>query len=309
MDNEIPSLRNLALRSKIIRGIREWFYENGYIEVDTPVRIAAPAPEPNIDCPKSGRGWLRASPELQMKRILARGAEKIFQIGPCFRQGECGKRHNPEFSMLEWYRVGASSDDILSETISLLRFVASYALGTQIITKDTYSIDLNAKWEIVSVRDAYLKWAGWDPVTSFEQDRFDEDMALKIEPKLPKEKPFVLCDYPKAAASLARLRTENPLVAERWELYIGGIEIANAYGELTNGTEQRRRFEKAKEERRRLDEDDYPLDEDFLNDLEEGKFPSCGGIALGIDRLVMLLCNEDNIASVRPFSQRPGEIL
>lgn len=292
------SLDNLALRARAMAAIRHWFCGCGYLEVETPVRIAAPAPEPHIDCPRSGDAWLRASPELQMKRLMAAGAEKIFQIGPCFRAGERGRLHAEEFTMLEWYRRGADALGILDETKALLRQTALEATGSTVIRYRGSQCDLAADWRVVTVREAYLRHAGWDPLENFDQDRFDEDMALKVEPALPKDAPCVLYGYPRQAASLARLSPEDARVAERWELYLCGIEVANAFCELADGAEQRRRFEEARRERRALGEDDYPLDEGFLGDLERGEFPPCGGIAVGIDRIAMLLCGADSIAEV-----------
>ena len=300
---DFPPFANLVVRDRMLTAIREWFHDSGFIEVETPVRIAAPAPEPHIDCPPSGDAWLRASPELQMKRLLAAGCDRIFQIGPCFRAGERGSRHNPEFTLLEWYRRGAGCDGILDDTVALLRHVARGAIGGTRLAWGGAEVDLGAEWLRLTVSEAYRRWAGWDPAEAFDQDRFDVDMALKIEPALPRDVPCVLCDYPAPAASLARLRPEDPRVAERWELYLCGMEIANAYGELADGREQRRRFEAARDERRRLGEDDYPLDEGFLGDLERGAFPACGGIALGIDRLAMLLCGAATIGDVRAFCE------
>jgi len=295
-----PPLENLALRDRALTAMRAWFHGRGYIEVTTPARIAAPAPEPHIDCPRAGDAWLRASPELQMKKLVAAGAERIFQIGPCFRAGERGRLHAEEFTMLEWYRRGVTARDILAETEALLRHVAREATGATVVSHRGVTCDLAAPWRVVTVRDAYRQWAGWDPLADFDQDRFDEDMALKVEPALPKETPCVLYGYPRQAASLSRLSPDDPRVAERWELYLCGVEVANAFGELTDGAEQRRRFEEARRERRALGEDDYPLDEDFLRALARGDFPDCGGIAVGIDRFVMLLCGADAISDAMP---------
>ncbi len=153
-----------------------------------------------------------------------------------------------------------------------------------------------------------MHYAGWDPLENFDQDRFDEDMALKVEPALPKDAPCVLYGYPRQAASLARLSPEDGRVAERWELYLCGIEVANAFCELADGAEQRRRFEAARAARAALGEADYGgLDEAFLRDLESGAFPFCGGIAVGIDRLAMLFCDAASIDEVRPFCPPIGE--
>lgn len=291
-------LQNLKVRDRMLAAMRGWFHARGYLEVETRVRIAAPAPEPHIDCPACGDGFLRASPELQMKKLMAAGAERIFQIGPCFREGERGRLHSPEFTMLEWYRRGAAARDILDETRAMLAAVARDACGGTVARHRGAACDVGAEWQVMPVREAYMRWAGWDPVAAFDQDRFDEDMALKIEPSLPKDAPVVLYGYPREAASLSKLSEADGRVAERWELYICGIEVANAFGELTDGREQRRRFNAAKEERLALGEADYPLDEEFLRLLENGAFPECGGIAVGIDRLAMLLCGADAIADV-----------
>jgi lysyl-tRNA synthetase class 2 len=271
---------NLKARAQMMRIVRSFFDGLGFIEVETPVRIAAPAPEPHIDCPPCGGMFLRASPELQMKKLLASGMERIYQIGPCFRDGEKGSRHNPEFTMLEWYRAGATYMDILEDAKSLLRAVFA---GTSVEASTT----------VETVRRMYARFAGWDPFDGFDQDRFDYDMATKIEPNLPGGFVFLI-DYPPEAASLSRLRGG---VAERWELYHDGLELANCFTELCDGEEQRRRFAEAREERRRIGECDYPVDEEFLDMLPLVK--SAAGVAFGVDRLAMLRCGAASIADVR----------
>lgn len=272
----------IAERSRVLREVRAFFDGRGFVEVETPVRIPAPAPEPHIDCPHSGDWFLRASPELQMKKLLAAGMERIYQIGPCFREGESGRRHSPEFTMLEWYRANADYSDIAHDAEELVAEVLRPRRS--------------AALPRVTVREAYRRWAGWDPMENWDADRFDFDMATKIEPNLPKE-PLFLTDYPAPAASLSRLKADDPRVAERWELYVDGIELANAFTELTDPVEQRQRFEAAREERRTLGEADYPLDEEFLDAL--ARMPPSGGAALGVDRLVMLACGAASIVDVQ----------
>ena len=304
----LPPLANLRRRDEMISSLRGWFHANGFYEVETPVRIPVPAPEPNIDCPPSAGAWLRASPELQMKRLLAAGADRIFQIGPCFRERERGARHNPEFTMLEWYRRGASAGDILVDTMALVRQAVRDVFGGGTLVYRGQSIDIGGDWTWLTVRDAFRRFAGWDPAVDWDADRFDVDLTTKVEPALPQNRPVVLGEYPAPAASLARLKPGDPLVAERWELYVGGMEIANAYGELADGAEQRRRFEAARAACAALGEADYGgLDEGFLRDLESGAFPPCGGIAVGIDRLAMLFCDAASIDEVRPFCPPIGE--
>ena len=313
----VPTPRVLALRSAVLRACREWFWSAGFVEVETPVRVAAPAPEVHIAALPAGAAWLRTSPELEMKRLLAAGCERIFQIGPCFRAGERGRRHNPEFTMLEWYRAPGDAEAILRDCEELIRHVVSRAGGGR-LARNGRSIDVFAPWSRLTVQQAFCEFAGWDPVAAFDADRFDLDLVSKVEPRLPPDRPCVLCDYPAAAAALARLKpdaagsggvrngrteerkTEEGKVAERWELYVGGLELANAYGELTDAAEQRRRFAAWSDQRHRAGRPVYAAAEEFLAALEKG-MPPCGGIALGVDRLVMLLAGADMIAGVRPF--------
>ena len=292
----------LRERAKIVSAIRRFFDERGFIEVETAVRIPAPAPEEHIDCPPVvGGGYLRASPELQMKKLLAAGMDKIYQIGPCFREGEKGSRHNPEFTMLEWYRKNATYLDIKGDLENLLntefsigesagRSTSQSPSGTQI------PADGGSVFKVLKVRDAYLQYAGWDPWEgAWDQDRFDFDMATKIEPAIKSIGGGVfLMDYPPQAASLAKI---SPPVAERWEFYWDGLELANCFTELCDSDEQRMRFEAAKKSRILLKESDYPIDNEFIESLP--RIGSAAGVALGIDRLVMVLTKTKEIASVR----------
>lgn len=272
--------RFIIERARILRKVRNFFDSRGFIEVETPVRISAPAPEPHIDCPASGAKFLRASPELQMKKLLARGFGKIFQIGPCFREGESGARHRPEFTMLEWYRAGSGYEEIAADAEALLKEILSLP---------------PRPFRRIAVREAYTGFCGWDPLENWNADRFDFDMAEKVEPSLPPG-PVFLFDYPAEAASLSRLSPADPRTAERWELYFDGIELANAFSELVDPAEQRRRFEEARRERAALGEADYPLDEAFLSAL--ASVPPSGGAALGIDRLVMAATGAKSIDDV-----------
>ena len=279
------NIDNLKRRAQIVSAIRGFFDNQGFTEVTTAVRIAAPAPEPHIDCPPCGKEFLRASPELQMKKLLAMGMDTIYQIGPCFREGELGSRHNPEFTMIEWYRRNATYLDIMEDTKRLI-VTLSEALGLQPPT-----------FGVLDVRKAYVELAGWDPWQDWNQDRFDFDMATRIEPNLPKT-PVFLTDYPPQASSLAMVtdRSSNYRVAERWEFYWQGMELANCFTELCDEDEQRARFLVAKAERRELGESDYPIDEEFLSLLPE--IGSAAGVALGIDRLAAILCGVSDIHAV-----------
>ena len=273
----------LAARAEIVRKIRAFFDGQGFLEVETPVRIAAPAPEEHIDCPPvTGGGFLRASPELQMKKLIAAGAERLYQIGPCFREGERGSRHNPEFTMIEWYRRNATYRAIMDD----LRALCTDCLGGVFAGREFAECD---------VREMYREHAGWDPWTAWDQDRFDYDMATKIEPALAARGGGVfLTDYPRQAASLARVEGDH---AERWEFYWNGMELANCFTELCDGAEQRARFLKAKAARAELGEADYPIDNEFLDRVDA--MESAAGVALGVDRLVMVMLGATAISQVR----------
>ena len=291
---------NLPRRARLLRSLRATLDAAGFVEVETPVRIAAPANEPFIRPPASGDRFLRASPELQMKRLLAVGLPRLYQIGPCFREGERGARHAPEFTMLEWYRAPGTYLEILADLETFVRDAARAVAGSGRVAFGGVEVDLAREWERIPVREAYRRWAGWDPVEAWDAARFDEDMALSIEPALPRDRACVLIDYPAPAASLARLSPADPRVAERWETYAGGMELANAFGELLDAAEQRRRFEAARAEKIANGETPMPLDEDFLAALPAIPGPA-GGAALGVDRLCMLLCGATEIDAVRAF--------
>ena len=293
----------LHCRSDTLQAIRRFFHERDFLEIETPVRLRAPALELHLDAEPSGPLFLRTSPELHMKRLLGAGYERLFQMGPCFRRGERGERHHPEYTMLEWYRAQADYRAILSDTRDLLRAVAVAVRGEPRLAWQGRTIDLEAPWTRYTVQEAFLRWAGWDPVAHYDADRFDLDLVDRVEPALANAgAPCVLIDYPVEAAALARRRPGQPEVAERWELYVGGMELANAYSELTDPVEQAARFADCAERRRAAGRTVYPLDEEFLAMLRQGMPPS-GGIALGVDRLVMLLADVPDIGGVTAFRE------
>jgi elongation factor P--(R)-beta-lysine ligase len=291
----------LGVRSKLLRVTRQFFYERDFLEVETPIRIPAPALELHIDAEPAGNAFLRTSPELHMKRLLAAGHQRIFQLGPCFRRGERGDRHHPEYSMLEWYRANADYNDILVDTKALITRVARDILGGMDLVYGGKEISLSPIWERITVADAFKRFAGWDPSLKYEADRFDLDLVEKVEPQLPWNIPVILTDYPVEAAALARRKPGAPHVAERWELFIGGLELANAYSELNDPDEQRARFEACAWQRKELGKVVYPMDEEFLSTLANA--PPSGGIALGIDRLMMLITNSTSLDNVLPFRE------
>jgi lysyl-tRNA synthetase class 2 len=290
----------LKLRCRALEAIRSFFLGDGFLEVQTPLRTPAPAPETHIDALTADPGYfLVTSPELYMKRLLAAGYGPIYQMSPVFRQGERGRLHHPEFTLLEWYRPDADYS-VLQEDCQRLVLSVCKALGrTAGWDYRGTRLDVNGAWERYTVREAFTRFAGWTPEGSVDQDRFDIDLVEKVEPRLGFPKPCFLTDYPAGQAALARLKPGDPAVAERFELYWAGIELANGYSELTDPKEQRTRFQDAMEARRQAGRDVYPIPESFLNSMEH--LPPCAGIAMGVDRLVMLLTGVDSIDSVVAF--------
>lgn len=289
---------NLQLRHNILAGVRSFFSGQGFIEVETPVRVRSVAPERFIE-PFSSEDWfLSTSPELFMKRLLASGYDRLFEISHCFRKGESGRRHNPEFTMLEWYRVGADFRKMIEDTQLLVRSLASgLGFGTS-VTYLGVNIDLAMPWPRVTVRDAFLKHAGWDPVAQPDEERFDIDLVTKVIPAFDPRRPVVLSGYPAHMASLSKLSSSDRRVSERAEVFIAGLELANAYSELNDPVEQRARFESEADEIVKAGGRSV-LPVRFLEAVPH--LPDCGGIALGIDRLVMLFCNAGDIRDVIAF--------
>lgn len=290
---------NLQRRALIYEFTRAFFREQGFLEIETPVRVPDVAPELHI-VPFESEGWfLSTSPELYLKRLLAAGYDKLFQFSRCFRKEERGRWHNPEFTLLEWYRTGADYIHMLNDTEKLVTVLASrLGLGTRIRYRKQ-KIDLAMPWHQLTVREAFRHAAGWDPITKSDPLRFDTDLVTKVIPSFTGQ-PTILLDYPTAMASLARLKPGETGVAERGEVFIGGLEIANAYSELRNYTEQEKRFQKEIEHIQKEQGRKATMPRRFLEALRH--LPECGGIALGMDRLVMLLCDANSIDDIIAFT-------
>ena len=290
---------NLKTRALIYKLIRQFFIVRGFLEVETPIRIPVIAPEP-YTVPLESEGWfLSSSPELHMKRMLAAGYKKLFQFSRCFRKGEQGRLHNPEFTMLEWYYANSGYMVIIQQIEDLIAYLAK-ALGFRKIRHGKLEFDISTPWSRLTVKDAYIKFAGWDPTTQPDPLRFDIDMAEKVIPSLSKDYPTVLLDYPSYAAALARIKPDNPSVAERAEVFFGEMELANVYSELVDADEQKKRFQEAIEQIEREQGKRMQMPEKFIEAVPY--MPECGGVAMGIDRLVMLLCNAASIDEVMPFT-------
>jgi len=292
---------NLQRRAAIHEHIRAFFKERDFLEVETPIRAPAIAPEEFIT-PFTSDGWfLAASPELHMKRLLAAGYERIFQFSRCFRQGERGRRHNPEFTMLEWYRAGADYNQIIIDVEGLVKKVAVGLGSKDRIKYQGQAIDIKRPWPRLTVKEAFLSIAGWDPLMVNDSLRFDTDFVTKVLPAFSPTRPTILTDYPAWVASLARLKPGNPFAAERAEVFIGGLELSNAYSELTDAKEQETRFREAIDQINKERGQTMPMPDKFLKALP--RLPRCGGVALGVDRLVMLCCDTASIDDVMAFPE------
>jgi elongation factor P--(R)-beta-lysine ligase len=301
------TLANLRLRSHIIHTIRHFFAERNVLEVDTPLLCRSTTTDPHINSFTVDQTWyLQTSPEFAMKRLLAAGSGCIYQISKAFRKEEQGRHHNPEFTILEWYRVGFDHHSLMDEVDSLLQLI----LQTRPAIRLSYEAIFQAYLQI-SPHDATIAQLqrcaqdqGLHEMENIHQN--DRDfwlyllMSHCIEPHLGNKQPIFITDFPSSQAALSKIRQGKNPVAERFELYFKGIELANGYHELTDPMEQRQRFNNNNVERARLGLAAIPIDEYVLAALEEG-MPTCAGVALGIDRLVMLAANARSINEVMSF--------
>ena len=290
----------LWLRAKIIQAIRRFFLERDYLEIETPHIIPAPAPEVHINAIETGESYLHTSPELCMKRLLSAGYSKIFQICRCFREGERGENHLPEFTLLEWYHTGIDYIGLMDECEEMILSLSrNLGLRDEARYRDRV-IDLMRPWERISVKEAFERYASISMKEALEEGRFYKVMVEEIEPNLGRPKPTFLYDYPATLAALARLKENEPDLAERFEIYMGGLELANAFSELTDAREQETRFERDRGIRGQLGKAVYPIPERFLRSLHH--MPSSAGCALGVDRLVMVLTNQARVDDVVSFT-------
>lgn len=293
-------LHGLQMRAVLIQALRAFFIDRGYLEVETPIRIPALAPEANIEPLSSGEWFLQTSPELCMKRLLAAGATKLFQICKCFRKGERGNRHLPEFTMLEWYEVKSDYQRLMVDCEALLRHLAVVMGKGRVLKWGGNTINLAQDWERLTVADAFHRFAPCTVEEALCQDKFDEILVSYVESHLGVETPTFLYDYPVALGALARVTLTTPPMAERFELYVAGMELANGFSELTDPAEQRARFLAEQTAIRLQGRIPGPLPEPFLAEL--GVMPPAAGIALGVDRLVMLFAGAEFIDQAVAFT-------
>lgn len=298
--------RALRLRANALEAVRRWFDERGFVEVDTPQRVPSPGLDLHLDAFEADGAFLITSPEYQMKRLLVGGMPRIYQIVHCFRAGERGASHNSEFSMLEWYRAFAGIDDVVADTEQLVADVVAALRGEAAVEHGGRRIDVSPPFVQMTVLEAFERFAGLDASSTLALAETDEEtyfraMVERVEPGLAGlSRAVVLRDFPAVHASLARRRADDPRLCERFELYVGGVELCNGFGELTDPTEQRARFEQDRHARRMSGKPLYPIDDRFLRALEEGMPPS-GGNALGLDRLIALGLGVERIGHVMPF--------
>ena len=306
----------LKKRALIINEIRNFFLGRGFLEIDTPALVKYPGQEPYLDLFKTqflgcyeGKKvkddlYLISSPEYALKKYLVGGFEKIFQIGKAFRNKESfSERHNPEFTLLEWYRAYASYLDIMDDTEELVKYLFEiFNGGNEVLRYQGKEIQIIVKWDRISVTDAFKKYAGVQ-MPENDQEKFFEIFLNKIEPQLGMKKPVIIFDYPISMAALSKASDVNPKLAERFEVYIGGMELCNAFSELNDPIEQQKRLEEEKILRQKIGKDIYDIDPKFIAALQIG-MPPAGGNALGVDRLIMLLLGVDNIENILPIPYR-----
>ncbi len=311
------SLETLKNRARLLQRIRAFFHARQVLEVETPVLSRAGVTDPHLESfateDLGQTFYLHSSPEFPMKRLLAAGSGDIYQLCKVFRRDERGRRHNPEFTLLEWYRLDMDHHQLMQEVDALVRAV----LNEQLTLEAT---------RYFSYRQLFETFTGLEPfsagveelkqytgqqglqISGIEADDKDAwlDIILThvIEPALPRNCPVFVHDYPASQAALARIREGTPAVAERFELYLNGMELANGFHELRDSKEQRRRFEKGNRARQQAGLAEVPMDENLLAALEAG-LPDCSGVALGVDRLLMLALGKTDIGEVLAFdSQR-----
>lgn len=285
----------LAARNAATKATRHFFEHRDFVEVCTPVRVLAPGTDVYLEPQPSEERWLITSPEFHHKRLLAGGLPRIFEFARCTRKGERGLWHHPEFTMLEWYRAFADVETTMAQTEALAQHVAS-ALGVNsVVSMKGVDVDVFAPFERLTVADAFRRFAGIDDVAALaadDEDRYFQLMVDRVEPAVARfSVPVFLTHYPQSQAALARRSATMPGFAERFELFMGGVELCNGYGELTDADEQAARF--ASDVQRRSDKGlpALPVDEGLLSALREG-LPPCSGNAVGFDRLVSVLLGQ-----------------
>jgi lysyl-tRNA synthetase class 2 len=297
----------LKTRVRLLNDIRDFFSERCVTEVETPLLSMAGNTDPEIESTRTHDGrYLRTSPEFALKRLLAAGSGDVYELGRVFRANESGRAHNPEFTMLEWYRIGYGYHALMDEVAALVRHCGHDKFSAWPVERLTYRELFGHHLGLdpfTADRDTLASTARKHDVDNIDLSRrqwLDLLMSLVIQPALPERQLTFVYDYPADQAALARVRQGSPPVAERFELYLGRTELANGYKELTDAAEQTRRFETENKIRSRRGMDVYRFDEHLVAALEHG-LPECAGVALGVDRLLMALSGAEDISDVIAF--------
>lgn len=312
------SLEALKVRSEVYQKIRTFFEERGVLEVDTPLMYPRGAMDPHLqaipvyhsETPKATKKtyYLQTSPEYAMKRLLAAGSGSIYQLCKAFREGERGRLHNPEFTMLEWYRVNFTHYDLMDEMEAFLKYI----LDVYSVDRMTYAelfqknVNLNPHTDSIEkistiANDLGIRLQNLEHNETLTRDDWlDLIISHHLEPEMGKDRPLLLYDYPVTQAALAKIRSDNPPVAERFEVYYRGVELANGYHELLDADIQLKRFQQDEATRQRLQKPSMEIDMDLVDALRSG-MPACAGVALGVDRLIMLKMKTNNIDDVLAF--------
>ncbi len=319
-----------ATRSAIIQLIRQFFWSNDFLETDTPVAVRLPGQEPYLNPiplvfhePNGAAHsfFLHTSPEFGLKKLLGAGFPKIFSITKCFRDfedvGETHSTHNTEFTMMEWYRAPGTLEEIMDDTEKLFKYVGRH-LKKDALAYQGKKFNLHETWDRVTMRELWHNYLGVElndhltleslqklakkrhhpfALTDEYEDLFFKIFLNEIEPHLGKEKPLFVYDYPKRMCSLSRTSAQDERYAERFELYVGGLELANAFGELTDAAEQAKRLQEDHALRQKLGKTTWPVDPDFIAALDSG-LPPAAGIALGIDRMIVLFTEARDLNEV-----------
>lgn len=341
---ENPELwQRYLVREKVIDAIRAYFKAEGFHEVEVPLLLPTPSTEPFLEVFKTqlvddqGHKWdgfLPSSPEFALKKLLAAGSGSIFTITKSFRNGEGrSSRHNPEFTILEWYRTPGGYMDVARDFEGLMRYILNILQGSELckqVEKQSSEpclryqgkeYDLSSTWERISVSEAFEKYAGIDTETMLDKEKlllaakkkgyqvdesttweeiWNQVIANEIEPKLGQKGPTILYDYPVSQAALSKKKVSDPRFAERFEVFMAGMELGNCFSELTDWREQEARCLADLAERKALGKTEYPMDKDFIEALKMG-MPETGGIAVGVDRLVALFADAPDIADTLFF--------
>ena len=293
--------KGLRNRAALIQAIRWFFTSRNYLEVDTPLRLPVLIPEAHNEPLESGDHYLQTSPEICMKRLLAEtGCRKIFQICKCFRNKERGHIHIPEFTMLEWYRTGCDYHALMDECEDFIIYVAQALGHKETIAARGKTVNLEKPWTRLSVSDAFAQYGPVSMTHALEQSTFAETLCTYIEPQLGLTKPVFLYDYPVELGALARSKKDYPSLAERFEIYIAGLELANGFSELTDKAEQQKRFEVERQLIKKQGRAVPALPGKFLAALP--RIGEAAGIAVGVDRLAMVLFDKETIDAVVSFT-------